>query len=120
MALGEITINDWWRVLKREIVSGFALGLILAIIGFIRIGMWNYFTNVYGIHWFGIAATVSFSLLGIVMWGTLMGSMLPIALKKLGADPATSSAPFVAKLVDVTGLVIYFTFALLFLKGTLL
>jgi magnesium transporter len=120
MALGEITINDWWRVLKREIVSGFALGLILAIIGFIRIGMWNYFTNVYGIHWFGIAATVSFSLLGIVMWGTLMGSMLPIALKKLGADPATSSAPFVATLVDVTGLVIYFTFALLFLKGTLL
>jgi magnesium transporter len=120
MALGEITINDWWRVLKREIVSGFALGLILAIIGFIRIGMWNYFTNVYGIHWMGIAATVSFSLLGIVMWGTLMGSMLPIALKKLGADPATSSAPFVATLVDVTGLVIYFTFALLFLKGTLL
>lgn len=120
MALGEITINDWCRVLKREIVSGFALGLILAIIGFIRIGMWNYFTNVYGIHWFGIAATVSFSLLGIVMWGTLMGSMLPIALKKLGADPATSSAPFVATLVDVTGLVIYFTFALLFLKGTLL
>ncbi len=120
MALGEITINDWWRVLKREIVSGFALGLILAIIGFIRIGMWNYFTNVYGVHWMGIAATVSFSLLGIVMWGTLMGSMLPIALKKLGADPATSSAPFVATLVDVTGLVIYFTFALLFLKGTLL
>jgi magnesium transporter len=120
MALGEITINDWWRVLKREIVSGFALGLILAIIGFIRIGMWNYFTHVYGIHWMGIAATVSFSLLGIVMWGTLMGSMLPIALKKLGADPATSSAPFVATLVDVTGLVIYFTFALLFLKGTLL
>jgi magnesium transporter len=120
MALGEITINDWWRVLKREIVSGFALGLILAVIGFIRIGMWNYFTNVYGIHWMGIAATVSFSLLGIVMWGTLMGSMLPIALKKLGADPATSSAPFVATLVDVTGLVIYFTFALLFLKGTLL
>jgi magnesium transporter len=120
MALGEITISDWWRVLKREIVSGFALGLILAVIGFIRIGLWNYFTHVYGIHWMGIAATVSFSLLGIVMWGTLMGSMLPIALKKLGADPATSSAPFVATLVDVTGLVIYFTFALLFLKGTLL
>ncbi|MFN5710595.1 MAG: magnesium transporter [Bacteroidota bacterium] len=120
MALGEITIKDWWNVLKRELISGFALGCILAIIGFIRIGLWNYFTHVYGDYWLGIAATVSFSLLGIVVWGTLMGSMLPIALKKLGADPATSSAPFVATLVDVTGLVIYFTFALLFLKGTLL
>ena len=120
MALGEITIKDWWNVLKRELISGFALGCILAIIGFIRIGLWNYFTHVYGDYWLGIAATVSFSLLGIVVWGTLMGSMLPIALKKIGADPATSSAPFVATLVDVTGLVIYFTFALLFLKGTLL
>ncbi len=120
MALGEITIKDWWNVLKRELISGFALGCILAIIGFIRIGLWNYFTHEYGDYWLGIAATVSFSLLGIVVWGTLMGSMLPIALKKLGADPATSSAPFVATLVDVTGLVIYFTFALLFLKGTLL
>jgi magnesium transporter len=120
MALGEITIKDWWNVLKRELISGFALGCILAIIGFVRIGLWNYFTHVYGDYWLGIAATVSFSLLGIVVWGTLMGSMLPIALKKLGADPATSSAPFVATLVDVTGLVIYFTFALLFLKGTLL
>lgn len=120
MALGEITIKDWWNVLKRELISGFALGCILAIIGFVRIGLWNYFTHVYGEYWLGIAATVSFSLLGIVVWGTLMGSMLPIALKKLGADPATSSAPFVATLVDVTGLVIYFTFALLFLKGTLL
>ena len=120
MALGEITIRDWWRVLKREIISGFALGLILAIIGFVRIGLWNYFTHMYGIHWMGIAATVSLSLLGIVMWGTIIGSMFPILLKKLGADPATSSAPFVATLVDVTGLIIYFTFALMFLKGTLL
>jgi magnesium transporter len=120
MALGEITIRDWWKVLKREFVSGVALGLILAVIGFLRIGIWNHFTHIYGPYWVGIALTVSLSLTGIVLWGTLMGSMLPILLKKFGADPATSSAPFVATLVDVTGLIIYFSFALLFLKGTLL
>ncbi|MCC6251072.1 MAG: magnesium transporter [Bacteroidia bacterium] len=120
MALGEITIRDWWLVLKREIISGFALGVILAIMGFLRIALWNYFTHIYGEHWLGIAFTVSFSLVGIVMWGTLMGSMLPIILKRVGIDPATSSAPFVATLVDVTGLIIYFSFALFFLKGTLL
>ncbi len=120
LALGEITIKDWFKVLRRELISGFGLGLLLSLIGFARVGIWNYFTHAYGPHWMGLAATVSFSLLGVVLWGVIMGSMLPIILKKIGADPATSSAPFVATLVDVTGLVIYFTFALFFLKGTIL
>ncbi|TCD28782.1 magnesium transporter [Pedobacter psychrodurus] len=121
MALGEVTIKDWWRVMNREITSGFLLGLCLGLIGFLRIFVWHLAVpNVYGEHWILIAATISVSLVFVVLWGSLSGSMLPILLKKLGADPATSSAPFVATLVDVTGLIIYFSFAVLFLKGVLL
>ena len=120
MALGEITIKDWWRVMKREIVSGLALGAMLGVMGFLRVFIWTFFSNTYGEHWMAIAATVGFSLLGVVMWGSLAGSMLPLILKRLGFDPAVSSAPFIATLVDVTGLLIYFSFAILFLSGHLL
>lgn len=123
MALGEVTVSDWWRVMRREILSGFVLGAILGLIGFMRITLWSILmhhgimTDIYGLHWFLIALTVSFSLIGVVLWGSFTGSMLPILLKKLGADPASSSAPFVATLVDVTGLIIFFNVALYFLKG---
>ena len=121
MALGEVYIADWWRVLRREILSGLMLGTVLGIIGFFRIQIWShFFPKVYGEHTLPVAITVGISLVGVVLWGTLSGSMLPILLKKLGADPATSSAPFVATLVDVTGLIIYFSFAYLFLRGVLL
>lgn len=118
MALGEITLSDWWRVMRREIISGLLLGLILGVIGFFRIAIWSWVSNylhghnIYGPDWLFVAFTVGFALVGVVLWGSLAGSMLPIVLKKLGADPATSSAPFVATLVDVTGLIIYFTIAL--------
>lgn len=121
MALGEVYIADWWRVLRREILSGLMLGSVLGIIGFFRIEIWShFFPQIYGVHSLAVAFTVGASLIGVVLWGTLSGSMLPILLKKLGADPATSSAPFVATLVDVTGLIIYFSFAYLFLRGILL
>ncbi len=120
MALGEITIRDWWRVLRRELLSGLMLGAILGLIGFIRIAVWFSITGAYGPHWFPLGLTVGFSLVGVVMWGTISGSMLPIFLKKVGFDPAVSSAPFVATLVDVTGLLIYFSWAFILLKGTLL
>ena len=120
LALGEITIRDWWKIIKKEISTGLVIGLILGFIGFVRVAAWSYFIASYGPHWMLIAFTVSFSLVGVVMWGTLMGSLLPLGLKRLGLDPAVSSAPFVATLVDVTGLVIYFTFAILFLKGVML
>jgi magnesium transporter len=121
MAVGEITIRDWWRVLRREIISGLLLGTALGIIGFLRVVLWSQvFPDIYGAHYIEIGFVVGFSLIGVVLWGTLSGSMLPIFLKRLGADPAVSSAPFVATLVDVTGLVIYFFTAFLFLKGILL
>jgi len=121
MAVGEITIKDWWRVLRREILSGLLLGTALGLIGFLRVILWSQiFPDVYGIHYIEIGFVVGISLIGVVLWGTLSGSMLPIVLKRLGADPAVSSAPFVATLVDVTGLVIYFFTAFLFLKGLLL
>ncbi len=121
MAVGDVSLADWWRVLKRELLSGVMLGGVLGIIGFTRVFVWHSISPaMYGPHWLMIAYTVGCSLLGVVLWGTLSGSMLPIVLKKLGADPAVSSAPFVATLVDVTGLVIYFSVALLFLSGTLL
>jgi magnesium transporter len=120
MALGEITIRDWWKVMRREIFSGFTLGSILGTIGFIRIELWAYLFNFYGEHSILVGFTVFFSLIGVVMWGTLTGSMLPFIMRKLGFDPATSSAPFVATLVDVTGLIIYFTIASFILAGTLL
>jgi magnesium transporter len=121
MAVGEITIADWWRVIRREIVSGLLLGLVLGLIGFLRIVIWHSISpSLYGEHWMPIAFTVGIALMGVVLWGTIAGSMLPIILKKLGADPAVSSAPFVATLVDVTGLVIYFSVAFLLLSGSLL
>jgi magnesium transporter len=120
MALGEFTLADWWRIAWREILTGLALGAILGIIGFTRIAAWTPFTNVYGVHWMLVGVTVGLSLVGVVAWGTICGSMLPFILRRLGADPATSSAPFVATLVDVTGLVIYFSVALIVLHGTIL
>jgi magnesium transporter len=121
MAVGEISLRDWWRVMRREILSGVLLGSVLGIVGFFRIFVWSSINpNLYGQHWMLVGITVGFALLGVVLWGTLCGSMLPMVLKKLGADPAVSSAPFVATLVDVTGLVIYFSVAFLILSGKLL
>ncbi|WP_214070161.1 magnesium transporter [Mucilaginibacter sp. dw_454] len=119
MALGEVTIADWWRVMRREILSGLMLGAILGIIGFLRIILWSTFSTIYGAHPFLIALTVGISLIGIVLWGSLAGSMLPILMKRLKLDPATSSAPFVATLVDVTGLIIYFSMALVVMHSVL-
>jgi len=126
MAVGDVDITDWWRVMRREILSGLTLGGILGFIGFFRIIAWHYLMvhgviqNLYGEHYLLIACTIGISLIGVVLWGTLTGSMLPMVLKRLGADPAVSSAPFVATLVDVTGIVIYFSVAYLFLQGVLL
>ena len=120
MALGEVTLRDWWRVMRREAVSGLALGGILGGIGFLRVTVWAQFSNIYGPHWLLIALVIFFSLIGVVMWGTLAGSMLPFLLRRCKLDPATSSAPFVATLVDVTGLVIYFTIAFEVLRGKML
>jgi magnesium transporter len=121
MSIGEITVADWWRILRRELSSGLLLGSVLGLIGFFRIMIWHFINpGYYGLHPILVAITIGFTLLGVVIWGTIAGSMLPIVLKKLGADPAVSSAPFVATLVDVTALVIYFSVALLILKGTLL
>jgi magnesium transporter len=120
MAVGELRLRDWWRVVRREAVSGLLLGLILGSIGFLRISVWSMFSTLYGPHWPLVATTVGLALVAIVLWGTLVGSMLPLILRRLGFDPATSSAPFVATLVDVTGLVIYFSVGLVVLRGTLL
>ena len=126
MAVGEVSLTDWWRVMRREVLSGLMLGSILGLIGMLRIFIWHILMqhgiieDLYGPHWMLIGFTVGVTLIGVVLWGTLSGSMLPILLKKLGADPAASSAPFVATLVDVTGLVIYFSVAYLFLSGIML
>jgi magnesium transporter len=120
MALGELRIRDWWRVIRRELVTGLSLGLILASIGLVRILLWQLLFSAYGDHYFLVAMTVALSLTGVVLWGSLMGSILPFILRGLGFDPASASAPFVATLVDVTGLVIYFTVAAIVLRGTLL
>ena len=120
MSLGEVRLPDWWLVMKKEIYSGLMLGGILAVIGFLRIEMWSLFSPIYGPHHLLIALTVAITLLGVVLWGTVSGSMLPMLLRRCGLDPATSSAPFVATLVDVTGLVIYFSVAMVLLRGTVL
>src|SRR5437660_469118 len=126
MALGEVTLRDWWRVAGREIRAGLSLGVILGVIGAARVAIWSilgkeYFhRDLYGPHWPLVAMTVGSALIGVVMWGSLSGSMLPFVLRRLGADPATSSAPFVATLVDVTGLIIYFSIALLIMRGAML
>lgn len=120
LALGEVTLKDWWRVMRREVFSGIFLGCSLGLIGFFRVALWSQFSDMYGVHWLLVAFTIFLALIGVVLWGTLSGSMLPLALKKCGFDPAVSSAPFVATLVDVTGLIIYFTIAMVVLRGTLL
>lgn len=120
MALGEFTLSEWWQVLRRELTGGLLLGVILGAVGFLRIAIWQSITPIYGPHWLLVASTVGVALVGIVLWGSISGSMLPLILRRLGLDPATSSAPFVATLVDVTGLIIYFTVALVLLRGTLL
>jgi magnesium transporter len=126
MALGEVTLRDWWRVMGREVQAGLALGAILGVIGVVRVAIWaivgeQYLhRQPYGPHWPLVALTVGISLVGVVIWGTLSGSMLPFLLRRIGADPATSSAPFVATLVDVTGLIIYFSIALVIMRGVML
>jgi magnesium transporter len=120
MALGEVRLRDWGRVLGREIFVGAALGLILGGLGLLRIVIWPGRESVYGEHFFLVGLTVATSLVGVVLWGSLSGSMLPFILRKFKLDPATASAPFVATLVDVSGLIIYFTMASLILRGTML
>ncbi|MEZ5565403.1 MAG: magnesium transporter [Gammaproteobacteria bacterium] len=120
LAIGEVRLKDWWRVMSREVVSGLALGAILGVMGFLRVIVWARTFDMYGEHWMLLGITVGLALVGVVMWGTLAGSMLPFIMKRLGADPATSSAPFVATLVDVTGLIIYFSVAVSVLSGSLL
>jgi len=120
MALGEVRLRDWWRVIRREVITGFGLGTILASIGMVRILLWQFLFDAYGAHYFLVALTVAFSLVGVVLWGSVAGSILPFILRGLGFDPASASAPFVATLVDVTGLVIYFSIAAVVLNGTLL
>jgi magnesium transporter len=120
LALGEVGLADWWRIVRREVRAGLSLGAILGSIGFLRISVWSAFSDIYGPHWLLVAITVAVALVGIVLWGTITGSVLPLFLRRLGFDPAASSAPFVATLVDVTGLVIYFSVAMVILRGTLL
>ncbi len=120
LALGEVKLRDWWRVVRREIGAGLSLGAILASIGLARILIWQVLFHTYGEHYLPIALTVAGSLIGVVTWGTIAGSMLPLILRRVGFDPASASAPFVATLVDVSGLVIYFSVASLILRGTLL
>jgi magnesium transporter len=118
--LGELRLRDWWRVICRELSTGLVLGSVLAVIGMSRIVLWQAIWKPYGPHYAAIALTVACSLVGVVLFGTIAGSMLPFALRRVGLDPASASAPFVATLVDVTGLVIYFTIASVVLKGSLL
>jgi magnesium transporter len=121
LAIGEITLSDWWKIMKREIISGLLLGTVLGAIGYLRVIVWHgIFPEVYGPHYQLIGLVLGITLLGIVLWGTLCGSMLPLALKRLGADPAVSSAPFVATLVDITGLLIYFSVAFAILSGIMM
>jgi magnesium transporter len=120
LAIGEVRLRDVWAVMRREFLSGLALGCILGGIGIFRVMIWQQLFGIYGEHWLLIALTVGFALVGVVLWGTLSGSMLPFIMKKVGVDPATSSAPFVATVVDVTGVVLYFSIATLLLSGTLL
>jgi magnesium transporter len=120
MAVGEVPLDQWWRVIRREISAGLVLGALLGLIGMTRILLWQAAAKPYGEHYMLVALTVACSLVGVVLFGTIAGSMLPFVLRRLGVDPASASAPFVATLVDVTGLVIYFTVASLIMRGTLL
>jgi len=120
MALKEVRLKDWWRVLGRELIVGSALGVVLGAIGMMRIWMWPTRFQLYGEHFKIVGVTVAASLIGVVLWGSVTGSMLPFALRKVGVDPAASSAPLVATIVDVTGLIIYFTVASMIMRGVLL
>lgn len=120
MALGEVRLGDWWLVMRRELASGALLGLTLGVLGAARIAIWSLAFGAYGPHWPFLALTVGVSLLGVVVWGSLSGSLLPMLLQRLGIDPATSSAPFIATIVDVTGIIIFFSVATLLLRGTFL
>ena len=120
MAVRDVALRDWWKVLRREIVTGLALGCVLASIVLIRIFLWPHKEKLYTVHYARVAFTVAFSLIGVVLWGSTVGAMLPILMRRLRFDPAVCSAPFVATLVDVTGIIIYFNAAWLILRGTLL
>lgn len=120
LSLGEISVRDWWQIFKREIKIGVMLGIILGIVGFLRVAIWSSFVDVYGPHWMMVGIAVGISLMGVVLWGNLVGSLFPIFLKRMGLDPAVSSAPFVATMVDITGLLIYFSVSMILLKGILL
>ena len=120
LAMGDVTTKEWWRIVKREMSVGITLGVVLGVVGFGRVAIYSQFTQIYGPHWVMIGLAIGFSLMGVVIWGNLIGSSFPLVLKRLGMDPAVSSAPFVATVVDITGLVIYFTIASLFLAGILL
>lgn len=120
IALGEVHLRDWFRVIRRELAAGLVLGLVLAVIGFTRILVWQRISGAYGAHFMLVGVTIACSLVGVVTFGTIAGSMLPFILKRFGLDPASASAPFVATLVDVSGLIIYFTIAAVILRGTLL
>jgi magnesium transporter len=120
LAIGEVKLQDWVKVFRRELITGFCLGMMLGILGFAKVALWSSFGQVATTHWLPLAFVVAFSLLAVVLWGVITGAMLPFALKRLGLDPASSSAPFVATLVDVTGLVIYFSIASLLLRDILL
>jgi magnesium transporter len=125
MALGEVGLRDWWRVIRREVASGLILGCMLGTIGMTRILLWQAIAlgvgkDLYGPHYLLVAATIGASLVGVVLFGTIAGSMLPFILRRFRLDPASASAPLVATLVDVTGLVIYFSVASMVLRGTLL
>ena len=120
MALGEVRLRDWWRVIRRELLAGAALGFILGLVGFARIILWPNREELYGHHFGLIGITVGASVFGVVLWGSVSGSMLPLILRRLKLDPASASAPFIATLVDVTGLIIYFSLASFILSGVLL
>ncbi|MFN8351961.1 MAG: magnesium transporter [Flavobacteriales bacterium] len=120
LALGDVSTKEWWRIVKRESSVGIILGVVLGLVGFLRVAFYAQFTDIYGPHWVMIGLAIGVSLTGVVLWGNLVGSSFPLVLKRLGMDPAVSSAPFVATVVDITGLVIYFTIASFFLAGILL
>ena len=120
LALGEIKVRDWWKITVRELNSGIFLGIFLGIVGFARVAIWSLFADTYGPYWFLLGLAISGSIIGVILLGTLSGALLPLLMRKLGFDPATSSAPFVATIVDVFGVVIYFMISLFFLRGTLL
>lgn len=120
LALGEVTVKDWWHIARREVISGIIMGVTLGIIGLLIIFGGHQFLGLFSEHYILIGFAIGIAIIGVVLWGTLMGSMLPLLLKRMGADPATSSTPFIATLVDVTGLLIYFGTAFLLLKGVLL